>query len=116
MKLDKGKGRIKSLDADTDGSCSRSSKVELTDILLQKAFSRANRRKKNQKSQRCSARTRVKTCLVSEQRFYSSAHGERRGGSGRGHTEKAAATGCGRILCVVQHLLNSITVHLPRHC
>lgn len=49
MKLARGKGRVKRLDSDADGSCSRSSKFgltwgPLTDILSQQTFSTGERR------------------------------------------------------------------------
>jgi len=47
MKLSRGKGRVKSLDSDADGTCSWSSKTGLTDILRQQTFNIGNRRNKN---------------------------------------------------------------------
>jgi len=50
---------------------------------------------------------------TSEQRVYSSVHGEGRGGSRREHAEKEAAAPCGRMLFVVQQLLHNVYVYLP---
>lgn len=114
MKLARGRGRVKSLDSVAGGSCSRSSNVGLIDTLLEQTFSIGNNREKNYKEQQCSGRTRAKTCLVSEQRVYSSVLGMGRGGSGKGHTEKVAAAACGRILFVAQHPSNNICVYLSQ--
>lgn len=81
MRLARGRGKVKSLDSVAGGSCSRSSKVGLIDIFLEQTYSIGSSREKNYKDQRCSGRTRAKTCLVSEQRVYSSVLGEGRGGS-----------------------------------
>lgn len=56
MKLARGRGRVKSLDSVAGGSCSRSSKVGLIDILLEQTFSIGNNREKNYKDQQCSER------------------------------------------------------------
>lgn len=45
MNLTRAKGRVKSLDSDADGSCSRNSQIGLTEIILQQTFSRGNRDK-----------------------------------------------------------------------
>lgn len=68
---------------------------------------------RERRDQGCSGITRVKTHLVSEQKVYSSVHGEERGWSGGGHVGKAAGARCGRILFLVQHAFTNTFMNLP---
>lgn len=110
MKLARGKGRVKSLDSDADGSCSRSSKVGLTDIY-NKPSVQVIGEIRIRKTSDVVAGLESKHARYLNKGFIALYMGKGRGASGRGHAKKAA--GCGRILFVAQHPLNNVCVHLP---
>lgn len=72
----RGRGGVKNLDSVAGGSCSKSSKDGLIDTFLEQIFSIGNSRRITKTSD--VVKVLHKTCLVSEQRVYSSVPGEER--------------------------------------